>query len=303
MLDWRPSVQNLYLSGGVVMANTKIFTGNFPSPPEGFSPLEASDEMLVSHGFPPRPVGSPELLKHWEQMMGGEVKYVQPEFRRMEGVRHGLPLLGTGGPGTSSNWSGAVYDKHFTGSFSKVNGTWTVPTVLRPQPEVEAHCSSWVGFDNGPAIFQAGSHSIVGSSGATSQYLWWEWFPDAEIAITNVPVEPGHRVTCFLTATSSNTGTVWLYNETIRLSTSFAVAGSPQIERNMVEWIVERPSINGIISHLPNYGEVSMSPAYAEPDGQVGDATLLDMVNDNRLVISKASYIGLGVKTDYVPIS
>jgi hypothetical protein len=52
----------------------------FPPAPAGFNPLTADDRTLALHGYPTRPVNSPQLLELWQRLLGRPINYVQPSF-------------------------------------------------------------------------------------------------------------------------------------------------------------------------------------------------------------------------------
>jgi hypothetical protein len=64
--------------------------------------------------------------------------------------------------------------------------------------------SSWVGIDGAfgaaasPDVLQAGvGHNVIARPGGPTSLIyhaWYEWFPDFEIRITNLNVQPGDDV-------------------------------------------------------------------------------------------------------------
>jgi len=90
-------------------------------------------------------------------------------------------------------------------------------------------------------------------------YAWWEWFPENEVQISNFPVAVGQSVSCILTVLSNASGVVHLTNVTTGLSTVFQITApaGTTLTGNSAEWIAERPNINGQISRLPDYGDVT----------------------------------------------
>jgi peptidase A4-like protein len=91
----------------------------------------------------------------------------------------------------SSNWSGYAV----TGAwFTQVKGSWTVPAVdCTALPDSSA--SFWVGLDGWvtDTVEQTGTDSDC--DGETAHYYsWFEFFPNAGVTITSVPVSPGDQM-------------------------------------------------------------------------------------------------------------
>ncbi len=298
-------------------------------PPAGFDPLKATDKELLHHGFPTRPdaAAMPELRRDWERFYSQPLTYVLPTFERHPDRQHGPCLrenrkrhtAGNGKSGngsgtshkeeisndaTSYNWSGVVCSTDTTlRQFQWVYGQWTVPNVYAPTSDgTTYYCAVWVGIDGDGSndVFQAGTQSdvsCVNGSISRNTYLWYEWYPNGEMGISSVPVSPGDVVTCLLCADSSTSGSVFITNLTSKVHTSFsfsAPSGTTLIG-NCAEWVVERPSVNGSLSSLAEYGNVYFDGAYATAYGpnnvnQItaypNSGTLLDMINSAGTTLS-----------------
>jgi hypothetical protein len=147
-----------------------------------------------------------------------------------------------------------------------VEGDWTVPNVDAPTENQWYYCASWIGIDGDGSddVFQAGVETEVYRSGTTiarNCYAWWEWFPEGEVQITNLEVNPGDMITMLLCSSNATSGVVFFTNRTTGASTSVtltAPAGT-QLMGNCAEWIVEAPTVNGSQSALADYGEVFFS--------------------------------------------
>jgi hypothetical protein len=83
-----------------------------------------------------------------------------------------------------------------------VIGEWTVPDVAADPGDYYA--AEWVGIDGewSSDVLQAGTETeIVG--GVHHTYPWWEWFPEDEVQITNLPVSAGDIMVCYIVAKSA----------------------------------------------------------------------------------------------------
>jgi Peptidase A4 family len=270
-------------------------------PPADFNAATADEQTLLSHGLPPRPVESPELTSNWLRSVGHPSHFIQPEFKRLDNKRHGVRRTEPTEAGelpSSPNWSGAVVFAPPASTFNGVSGEWNVPTPTPPAFDGATYYSSfWIGIDgdNSPDVFQAGVEceaSAVGGVVKQNIYLWWEWYPENEVQITNFPVESGQ--TCTLSVTSNSSGNVFLKNLSTGVATAFQVTAptGTLLIGNCAEWIAERPEVGGSITKLADYGTMSFSSAAAKTSLNVvvypvsGDE--IDMT-DGPNVISEAS--------------
>jgi hypothetical protein len=284
----------------------KLKITTFEAPPAGFDPRTASDDLLARHGWPARPDAktSPRLRMHWERAFGGKLTYVAPDFRRSENKVHGPRQRVEGGAianATSSNWSGSVVLAPSGSAFQWVIGSWTVPNPYAPAADGKTYyASEWIGIDGWSSndVFQAGTETEATASGNTTtrnSYLWWEWYPENEVAITSMSASPGDEIVCLLVANSTTSGSVFLANLGNGTMTSFTItppAGTTLIG-NSAEWVAERPGIDGSLSTLVDYGVVYFDrgvAAYAT--GRPGSAsaqTQLDAGNGSLVSMTDAA--------------
>ena len=103
---------------------------DFPVPPEGFNPLEASNEILMTYGFPIRP-SDETATSEWEKMMSAYKTTPVPKVQRTD-ITHGVcefsnyqfsqpEFFSSRAFNTttySRNWSGYVAK----GSFAQIQG-------------------------------------------------------------------------------------------------------------------------------------------------------------------------------------
>jgi hypothetical protein len=206
--------------------------------------------------------------------MRAPTQFIEPVFRIIEGRTPARPRskdrMGVGGategPGTSNNWSGAVVIAPAGSAFFEVDGEWTVPNPqLGFEGVTDCNSSIWVGIDGwlGSAdVLQAGVRCDVTTSGQTI-YAWWEWFPEGETPISNFPVSIGDDVEFQIFAGSSTLASIYLQNWTAQVAMQFDIAppAGTTLVGNDAEWIVERPTVNGALTTLANYGAVTFSNA------------------------------------------
>ncbi len=268
----------------------------FATPPQGFDPFTASAADLVKYGLPAIPT-DPQHRQRYERVFGqlkNKLTHVEPTFRvnhdRVHGPRQpgaaGAAAGAAAGTETSGNWSGAVVYAPAGQSFKWIEGDWVVPNVDAPTQNKWYYSASWIGIDGDGSgdVFQAGVECEVYRSGSTITrhiYPWWEWYPTAEVQITNFAVSPGDLITMILCSTQgvgSTTGTVYFTNRTTGVSMSFALTapGTTKLVGNCAEWIVEAPTVGGSQSAIADYGEVffSVCEAFTTPaNGTVNGGT------------------------------
>jgi hypothetical protein len=245
-------------------------------------------------------------MESFEKAFARPTRFIEPTFKRNPRRRH-EPVRSrrtTAGNDVSTNWSGVVADAPAGTTFATATGQWNVPTV-KPPGVGSSYSSIWVGIDGSDGstdVFQAGvecdSISQLGAAEATIS-PWWEWYPEYEIQITNLPVATGDELYCLLTVTSPTAGNIVLKNIAQNVAVTFQVTAptGTMLSGNCSEWIVEAPGIDGAPSTLADYDVVTFVDCSSTAnDGsmiQSGSGRLLDM-SRNGQVLSKATNEGTG---------
>lgn len=269
----------------------------FHSPPDGFDPVSAGGRELLVYGYPARPAHA-VVLERWQRVLSRPVQMIQPAFALREGRPTRLPeLLAPRQPGveTTNIWSGAVVRAPDADVFTWVEGTWTVPNAYPPPGAANGDwysASSWVGIDGidgSMDVLQAGVDSDVMNTGLVSERRlrpWWEWLPGDSYWITNLPVAQGDVLNCVICVSGGTSASIFFYNVTSRIGTSFAATVPPNwqpLTGNCAEWIVERIPVDGSPPELARYGEVYFGDAQAGTAShaliQAGTGNTIDMVD------------------------
>ncbi|MBV8360766.1 MAG: hypothetical protein JO189_22945 [Deltaproteobacteria bacterium] len=246
------------------------------APPAGFAPTAASDADLEYYGYPPRPdeQSAPKAYSNWKKMVSAP-RGVNPQATQTtisagpaSGVRMG-PTLSNGNVSVSSNnWSGYA--------ITAANGTWThnnnyvfqqffVP-VAQPAfgvcNDVPVYSVQWPGFDGAfisGDVLQAGAleGAQCSSSGRATLYTaWYEWYPFSMTFVSVPAVQPGDLlgVEVWYTTTSPH-GHAYIVNYTLNTSGSYAFnpPSTTTYLGDSVEWVQERPGVNGGLADLLNY--------------------------------------------------
>lgn len=316
MVMWR----NFAKSGGVTMGSKPVLSKIGSSqyfmhelPPQGFRPLEASDEELERYGIlhRPDPKKSPEAARLWRHVMSRVKTFIQPQFGVNRNRIHWpvqklrlTPRTSTAaGTGTSENWSGVVAQDE--APYSAVWGTWVIPAVqVPPGKNGDFVSAAWVGLGGFTDLnlFQAGSEHDVSSGGNPNYYMWVEWLTPQTMApeqpIVNFPVEPGQTVAVAVGVYGDGSGRGYLTCANLETGKAipFTILSKPDnsIEApstTSAEWIAERTTVNGVIGELADYGELNITNAAATSDATAPKAT-------NFLAATDANAITLTMLAD-----
>jgi hypothetical protein len=175
---------------------------------------------------------------------------------------------------TSLNWSGYAavtsLSRPSTGVVTAVSGSWTVPT-LQSTPN-NAFSSAWVGIDG----YASGTVEQIGTehdwfSGAQSNYAWFEMFPQGAFQLVGFPVNNGDVMEAQVRYVNKNQFQLILYNLSQRVYFVIppSYTRSPNAQRSSAEWIVEAPSLNGVLP-LADFGHINFTNCQATINGKTG---------------------------------
>jgi hypothetical protein len=238
----------------------------FKPTPERFDPTNASARELLLHGYPARPDVQlhPTLHEQWKHMLSQPISIIEPQFGLMahkadwSHLRYGLPA--------GNGWSGGIVFSAKGDTVTFVSGQWSVPHPVSPKPG-DCICAEWVGIDgaNGDPngndsydILQAGTTQMIVTTVVPLifSFAWFEWFPAAPVAITNLEVSPGDTMYCAICVYSPTEAGIHMLNVTTRIGTSFVKTAPPnnQLVGNCAEWILEDPVSSNM--NLARFGDV-----------------------------------------------
>jgi len=270
----------------------------YKSPNPGFDPTDADNEALEANGFPPRH-DDPVLRKQQDEAFYKkyrEFKYIVPSFK-VNPHKYPGPRIIDEATGTSKNWSGAEVFPASGQSIAIITGTWTVPTVSAGIGNATTYyCSSWVGIDGDDGssdVCQAGVDTNYDTDTDTqTTHAWVEWDPLASVQIPNFPVKAGDIVSVTITTTGAGatSANVYFVNWTALIHTSIPITApnGTTLAGNCAECIVERPTIDGALSLLANYGSVEFTACVStQTNGTavtLSDAIALPMSEDGQTV-------------------
>jgi len=278
-------------------------TSDMPSPPAGLrkalpggahvrpalvgdEALRLSEEELVSRGYPlrPDPDQAPDAFDAWRRAVSVPATFVEPALVARPEVTHaGRIRQGaiTNGAETTGNWSGFELQKIY-GSYNWVNGMWYVPYVTAT-PNTHAYSAFWIGLDgDGPTdLVQAGTEQEIldiSTWGAhftfSTYYAWTEFLPTQKVEqqVSGLAVHPGDTISVQvwvgdMNASPNLNGAYCIFHiqnlSNAQYTTVYTPRGSTAIDGSEAEWVMERPTVNGSLPYLANYGTVNMYSASA----------------------------------------
>lgn len=163
----------------------------------------------------------------------------------------------------SLTWSGYVVASDFSSpqpEVISVNASWVVPSVNVSLGD--AYSSAWIGiggqFDS--SLIQIGTEhdSVKGQERFTA---WYEMLPAYAISIP-MNISEGDLISASIHLINGETD-LWLLQLTdLTNGESFSKHVTYDSTHLSAEWIVERPTLNGQISQLSNFGEITFTGAY-----------------------------------------
>ena len=319
----QPNERALNIAGATTIA----------APPAGFDPINASDEDLAYHGFPPRPNQGtePKAYATWAKAMEHSKKRIVPTLEQTS-IFHGPSQLTKANAVTnakiannaslanqpsnvsySNNWSGYV---DFSGatSFGSSSYYYLVNDFVVPKAQQAFgactggwdYGSAWNGIDGwgSPDVLQAGVEfdaycALGGAIRSTYYSAWYEWYPFSEVRIGGFPIAPGDDIFVEVWDTSSTAGHAYLvnYSNNQSVTINFSAPAGTYLRGNSAEWVVERPSVGGSLATLTNYIMDPFWDAYAYTRAytfyDIDEATPVDMLDNAGHVISYPEYLGL----------
>ncbi len=193
----------------------------------------------------------------------------------------GLAAVGAQNIYYSSNWSGYVATPPAGDTFTDVDSTWVIPTVVG-SPSSSTYSADWVGFDgvSDGTVEQCGTSGDF-TGGSASYYAWYEFYPLNEVQITSLAVNAGDTMTAKVTyeAPQSTTGNYAYFFDLDDVTTgnsfSETLFTSSNDARSSAEWVAEAPTVNGSQATFANYGSVTFANdvAAAVPAGSTSTGT------------------------------
>jgi hypothetical protein len=268
---------NIPPPGGTVSARP-VGVSVVAAPPADFNPLTASPTANAQHGIPPAPdpTAAPGAYNEWRRAVAGPQIHVAPVFRQTN-ILHGpmqrrgpsVPLANANNvfASTSTNWSGtSVVNSQNPFKVEAIIGEFLVPTARQAFGSCTGgwdYSSIWPGIDGNGSndVLQAGVEVDAYCNGGTTQSsysAWIEWYPNFSTEVSSPVIHPGDLVLVEVYSTSPTIGYAYFKNFSTQETAAYQLTapGGTTLVGNSVEWIVERPGVNGGLATLTNYIDV-----------------------------------------------
>jgi hypothetical protein len=187
------------------------------------------------------------------------------------------------------NWSGYADTGTKAQTFTKVSGSWTVPSVTCSAEDQIT--SDWVGLDgfNSSTVEQLGTTSWC-YQGKAVYYTWYEIYPKGAHQVSTA-LKPGDKVTASVT----RTGTSYAFKLTdsttsgnnISVTKTCALATCKDLS---AEWISERPSFSIGTAPQAHYNAFKITNGSQTSSGHTGSIGAGPGVNAITMIDATQSY-------------
>ena len=149
---------------------------------------------------------------------------------------------------------------------TSVSGSWVVPEV-NPSENI-TFSGVWVGIGGygEETLIQAGTEQEY-INGKAVYYAWYELLPEYVVRINNIHVQPGDMITASISLVNENTNTWTITIRDVTRGEQFKKTVVYNSSRLSAEWVVERPKVNGTVSTLADFGNVTFTECKATLNG------------------------------------
>jgi Peptidase A4 family len=202
------------------------------------------------------------------------VRYLRHEKPQMLLAHSGHRRAGVKGTTKteSYNWAGYADVATKAGTFTKVSGSWTAPSVTcSAEDELTA---DWVGLDGAtsaaPTVEQDGTFGWC-YEGTPVYFTWYEVYPTTAILEVGTTLKPGDKISA--SVTRSGTSYTMKVTDATTSSASFtkkATCAATTCLDETAEWISERPSFSIGMTPLAHYNAFKMTNAAETASGKSG---------------------------------
>lgn len=161
----------------------------------------------------------------------------------------------------TSTWSGyAVAPQVANGTITQINATWTVPTITISQNSY-TYLFQWIGIgglgSSYSNLIQTGTASD-NLDGTPQYYAWIETLPN--LSTFEFPVNPGDSISANIRLIKSGLWQVEITDLSTNQTFNQSIAYTSN--ESTAEWIVERPSVDGVSSALSHFNTTAFNNTY-----------------------------------------
>jgi hypothetical protein len=176
-------------------------------------------------------------------------------------------------PARVTHWAGYIVSlsiENRSQGVSSINASWIVPEVQFS--ENNTFSSVWVGVGGygEKTLIQAGTEQHC-SNGKIEYFAWYELLPAYIVRTPNFEVHPGDTVVVSINLLNQDQSTWQITIDNLSNGDHFE---KPTFfydsSQKSAEWIVERPTVENVISNLANFGNVTLTNCTATINGVNG---------------------------------
>jgi hypothetical protein len=187
------------------------------------------------------------------------------------------------------NWSGYADTATRAQTFTKVSGSWTVPSVTCSAED--QIISDWVGLDgfNSSTVEQLGTTSWC-YKGKAVYYTWYEIYPKGAHQV-GTALKPGDKVAA--SVTRSGTSYAFKLTDSTTSGNNISVTKTCALatcKDTSAEWISERPSFSTGIAPQAHYNAFKITNGSQTSSGHTGTIGAGPGVNAVTMIDSTQSY-------------
>ncbi len=171
-----------------------------------------------------------------------------------------------------AQWSGYIVASDIqnrSAVVSSVSGSWTVPEVT-PSGN-NTFSGVWVGIGGygEETLIQTGTEQEY-LNGKIVYYAWYELLPNNLICIPSLHIQPGDIIAASISLVNEKASSWSIEIRDITRGEQFKKVVVYNSSRLTAEWIVERPKVNGSVSTLTDFGNVTFTECKAILAGVTG---------------------------------
>jgi hypothetical protein len=267
----------------------------FAGAPAGFDPAAASDEELMTYGYPRRPDPSDtRAFSVWLKSVS--TKRITPELSVNLSKNHSLnhkPFSAVKANSVNQAEGDDVSGYSLLGGspkFDETVGDWIVPSVNAQFEKFSGYSSMSVSLDgncncNDSILAGTEQDSVKETS---SYYAWIEFSPLNEVEIKNLTVQPGDVIAAYVSMEVKSGKTYGVYyianlNSTESVSATILMPSGVTYVGAAANWFLQRPNISGVSDYYPtpNFAYAFMTNAWAYRTGSTKKITYLSEKHEN----------------------
>ena len=171
-----------------------------------------------------------------------------------------------------SQWSGYIVASDVQNRspvVSSASASWKVPKI-KPS-ENDTFSGVWLGIGGygENTLIQIGTEQEY-YNGEAVYYAWYELLPGYLVRIQSLHVRAGDTITASVSLVNENANTWSIELKDVTRGEEFNKVVVYNSSMLSAEWIVERPKVNGVVSTLADFGNVTFTECKATVDGVTG---------------------------------